>query len=235
MNTSRSERSRPIKADEIAAWYGTFLKPVLTAEQFDALANSINGWLWPRDENAANACTEQEAVHCKHTKEAAYLWDFEKVTEAARTLLDNFAAVQSLRKRLMPNDHDALDALEQLKISLIKTMPMIEFPFGPVHTRPRPPNTSKPWRTYALALSLAIIPEMTKAGLVKISISKNSVLVRIIREVMLRMKIPGAHVTDSAISALLIEFDRYYGLTPQGVGALTTNKTRNFFALVAQS
>jgi hypothetical protein len=234
MSTSRSERSRPIKADEIAGWYGTFLKPVLTAKQFDALANSINGWFWPGDENAANACTEKEAVHCRHTKEAAYLWDFEKVTEAARTLLDNFAAVQSLRKRLMPDDHDALDALEQMKISLTETMPMIEFPFGPVHTRPRPPNTSKPWRTYALALSHAIIPEMTKAGHV-ISISKNSVLVRIIREVMLRMKIPGAHVTDSAISAFLIEWDRYYGLTPQGVEALTTNETRNFFALAAQS
>jgi hypothetical protein len=230
MNTSRSERSRPIKAEEIAAWYGTFLKPVLTANQFDALANSINGWFWPGDENAANAFTEKDVVHCRHTKEAAYLWDFEKVTEAARTLLDNFAAVQSLRKRLMPNDHDALDALEQLKISLTETMPMIEFPFGPVHIRPRPPDISKPWRTYALTITLVIIPEMMKAGHVKISISRNSVLVRIVREVMLCMKIPGAHVTDSAISAFLIEWDRYYGLTPQGVEALTTNKTATFLA-----
>jgi hypothetical protein len=128
----------------------------------------------------------------------------------------------------MPDDHDALDALQQMRISLTETMPMIEFPFGPVHTRPRPPNTSKPWRTYALALSTAIIPEMTNAGHANISISKNSVLVRIIREVMVRMKIPGAHVTDSAISAFLIEFDRYYGLTPLGIEALTTNETRNF-------
>ena len=228
MNTSRSERSRPIKAEEVAAWYGTFLKPALTTKQFGALANSINGWFWPGDENAANASTEKEAVRCRHTKEAAYLWDFNKVTEAARTLLDNLAAVQSLRKRLMPDDHDALDALQQMRISLTETMPMIEFPFGPVHTRPRPPNTSKPWRTYALALSNAIIPEMTNAGHANISISKNSVLVRIIREVMVRMRIPGAHVTDSAISAFLIEFDRYYGLTPQGIKALTTNETRDF-------
>jgi len=34
--------------------------------------------------------------------------------------LDNLAAVQSLRKRLMPNDHDALDALQQLKTRVKK-------------------------------------------------------------------------------------------------------------------
>jgi hypothetical protein len=236
MNTSRSERYRPIKAEEIAAWYGTFLKPVLSAEQFDAIAKAINGWWWPGDEPPADASPETEAASRKYMEEAIYLWDFKQVTKAAKTLLDKLPAIQRQRTKLVPHDYVGLGALEQLSILLTETMPMIEFPWGPGDTREGRPHISKLWQSYALLIGQTIIPEMSKAGHETTSISRNSVIVRIVREVMMRMKIEGAHVTETAISAFLVRWDKFYGLTPQGVETLmTTNETRNFFALVAQS
>ena|ERR1700722_6535065 len=108
MNTSRSERYRPIKAEEIANWYGTSLKPVLIAEQFDAIAKAINGWWWPGDEPPADASPETEAASRKYMEEAIYLWDFKQVTKAAKTLLDSlcktgiFGGVAGDFRRLAP-------------------------------------------------------------------------------------------------------------------------------------
>jgi hypothetical protein len=53
---------------------------------------------------------------------------------------------------------------------------------------------------------------------------------------MMRMKIEGAHVTETAISAFLVRLDSFYGLTPQGVETLmTTNYVRIFCGLPASS
>jgi hypothetical protein len=53
---------------------------------------------------------------------------------------------------------------------------------------------------------------------------------------MMRMKIEGAHVTETAISAFLVRLDKFYGLTPQGVETLmTTNHVGIFCGLPASS
>ena len=226
--------SEAVTAAHVIKWFGRSLNPPVGLAQCAEIASSINGCRWAGEPPPRPGDPGFVRILEPDAADAARWWDFKGVTRAGKTLLHNLPVVTANceRQNWSPQGQARCDALNKLTEALQQAMPYIEFPFGPCERRTGRPSASKQWHTYALILSHFVLPAMIKAGHPNPAISRNSVLVRVVREAMIKMGIEGAKIVSaSTVSAFLTRWDEFYGLTPQGISALTTNDVREFYAL----
>jgi hypothetical protein len=116
---------------------------------------------------------------------------------------------------------------DDLKPSVAELLERILFPFGKHNPKNRSVRASKEWHSYAQILAYFIIRELVKAGHAQPSISRRSVVVRVVRQVLKLKQVPDAQmVTASAVGRFLERWDETSGLTPRGISRLTTKASR---------
>jgi hypothetical protein len=155
-------------------------------------------------------------------------WDFDAVSEAANMVHDNLPAVIKFWANVStPDKKPPAGALLRLQSALAESLEQIDYPFGKVDAVSPSLRPSKSWQSYAQTLAHFIIGEMMKAGHPQPSISRNSVVVRIVDQVMKRKRVPQTNtLSTSTIAAFLGRWEAAYGLTPRGIALLTTNASR---------
>jgi hypothetical protein len=143
-------------------------------------------------------------------------------------LHDNLPAVIKFWANVWtPDKKPPSDALFRLQSALAESLEQIEHPLGRADVMSPRLRASKEWQSYAQILAGFIIAELVKAGHPQPPISPNSVVVRIVDQVMRRKQVPYMEmVTTSAIAAFLKRLDKAYGLTPRGIALLTTIQSR---------
>jgi hypothetical protein len=172
---------------------------------------------WPGDPNP-----EPDLIAA--TTELDELWDFKRVSSAAKLLLAALPEITAHWKeisRLLPDSTICHD-LQELERRLSATLEYIEFPLGRSTTIA--PRIRKPWQNYSLLIARIVINRMTRRGRTHVAISRNSIVVRIVHCAMLHINVEDIQtVTKSGISAFLSRWDQGYGLRPQAIAPLTTN------------
>ena len=80
----------------------------------------------------------------------------------------------------------------------------------------------------ALVIARLVIKVMIDAGHNEPGITRNSIVVRIVRNALIRINFPNTKmITISAIGAHLTRWNNKFGLTPTGIAALTTKHLAN--------
>jgi hypothetical protein len=116
-----------------------------------------------------------------------------------------------------PETRGGFPAIKALEDALSIAQPYTEWPFGE-YERAQSQKTPKAWHTPAHSIALIIIQVLGAAGQTNPAISRNSIVVKIVRKALIRMQVPNFHmITTTAIAAYLTRWDRQYGLTPQGI------------------
>lgn|GEM_PF-3069521 len=226
MKTPRPEGSRKITATEVKKWLGSSKASILGRSQYREIAAGLTKLKWPGDLPSPLGSPwfqKEPEIDPKRW------WDFEAATEAAKTLLKSAPAMLSHweGQRWAPQSRDGYDVIKALGNALFLAMPYIEWPLGYYEHRTRS-KRPKPWHTMALVIARLVINVIVKAGHNEPGITRNSIVVRIVRNALIRMKLPDAKmVTLAAIGAHLTRWDKKYGLTPNGVAALTTKHADN--------
>ncbi len=153
-------------------------------------------------------------------------WDFEAVTEAAKTLLRNAPAMLSHweGQRWAPQTRNGFEVIKALGDALFSAIPYIEWPFG-YYERQGRSKRPKPWHIMALVIAKLVINVMIEAGHNDPGITRNSIVVRIVYNALIRMGFSNVSmITPAAIGIHLTRWNEKFGLTPNRIAALTTNQ-----------
>ena len=154
-------------------------------------------------------------------------WDFKAAANAANTLNESIAKMLVFQEGLLssPETRDSYAAIKSLGDALVTAIPYIEWPFGPYERRSGF-RRAKQWHTYALIIARLTIDELEMAGHGDRGITRNSVVVRVVQNALLRMRIPPQTLSKTAIGAFLTRWNKKYGLTRKAIQALTTKQAR---------
>lgn len=109
-------------------------------------------------------------------------------------------------------------AITTLQDALVIALPYIEWPFGR-YERQTGRRKPKIWHLPARLIANVVIKEIIAAGHDEPSITRNSVVVRIVRKALIRMNYP--EVTNSAIGAYLTRWSQKYRQSPRTRGLTT--------------
>jgi hypothetical protein len=221
MSNARNSGSRKITSVEVRQWFGSSSKAKLHNPQYRKIASHLTKLHWPGDPPPP---ADSPWLATINTEIDDRWWDFQAATAAAKTLRDSFPKMLAFQEGLQwaPETRDGLGAIKQLQASLVVAIPYIEWPFG-YYKRATGYKPPKAWHTYASLVARLVIQEMVVAGHAEPGITRNSIVVRVVRKALIRMTIPYAKtVSNTAIGAYLTRWDKKYGLTPKTIEALTT-------------
>jgi hypothetical protein len=226
MTISSAKNNRTITATEVQEWVGKSSKSVMGKAQFGEIAAGLTRFKWPADPPPPPG---SPWVTKEIEPDPNRWWDFEAVTEAAKTLLKNAPAMLSHweGQRWASETRGGFDVIKTLGDALFFAMPYIEWPLG-YYDRKAPRMRLKAWHTMALVIARLVIKVTIDAGHNEPGITRNSIVVRIVRNALIRMNFPNAKmITTTAIGAHLTRWNNKFGLTPTGIGALTTKQFAN--------
>jgi hypothetical protein len=223
MKNPPRKTSRTITATEVQEWIGKSSKSMLGKAQFREIAAGLTSYRWPVDPPPPPG---SPWVPREIETDPNRWWDFEAAREAAKTLLKSAPAMLSHweGQRWASQSRGGFDVIKALGNALFFAMPYIEWPFG-YYERQARLKRPKPWHTMALVIARLVIKVMTEAGHNEPGITRNSIVVRIVHNALIRMNIQDAKmVTLTAIGAHLTRWDKKFGLTPNRIAALTTKQ-----------
>jgi hypothetical protein len=127
-------------------------------------------------------------------------------------------------QRWAPQTRGGFDAIKTLGDALFYAIPYIEWPLG-YYEQKTGSKRPKPWHSMALVIARLVIKVIVEAGHSEPGITRNSVVVRIVRNALIRMNFLDVKMTTpAAIGAHLTRWDKKFGLTPDGIAALTTKQ-----------
>jgi hypothetical protein len=221
MKLLATKASRTITAAEVRRWVGDSAKSKLGEAQFREIAVGLTKFRWPGDPPPppdSPWLTKEPKV------DPDRWWDFQAATDAVKLLLYSVPRMLSHweRQRWARETRGGYDAIKTLGDALSVAAPYIEWPFGHYERQTRP-KRPKPWHIMALSIARLVLRVMVEAGQKEPGITRNSVVVRLVRNVLIRMNFPNAKmVTPTAIGAHLTRWDKTFGLIPKGIAALTT-------------
>lgn len=218
MKLSQRTASRTITGAEVESWFGTSSKSRLDRKQYCGIAAYLTKIRWPSGPD--NVLDPQPA---KVETEPDKYWDF-AAFDAAKLLHKSLPAILSHWAGLLwaPETHGGYPAIKALQDALVIALPYIEWPFGQ-YERQTGHKTPKNWHLPAVMIAKVLIKEMIAAGHHDPGITRNSVVVRVVNEALIRMGYPHVEmITASAIGAHLSRWDGKYGLTPKRILPLTT-------------
>lgn len=222
---STQTTDRTITTADVKTWFGRSRQAQLADAQYEEIAARLTRFRWKNDPpDDPNSPWLPKPIKTDDKE----WWDFKASLEAAKTLLESAPAMlrhwESLQK--WPATRDGYETIKRLSASLSEAMPYIEWPFGK-YQRQTGRKTPKSWNAPALVIAILIIRTMVSAGHANPAISKNSVVVRVVRSAMIRMEY--GHIQLATIAAHLTAHDRKFGLTPRGIAALTKKHNSALF------
>jgi hypothetical protein len=223
MKPSRAKGSRKITAAEVRRWVGNSKRSKLGPAQCNEIAEALTSYRWPADPPSPPG---SPWVPREIDGDPDRWWDFKATTEAAKALLKSAPAMLSHweGQRWTSQTRDGFDVIKALGDALFLAMPYIEWPFG-YYERQARRRQPKPWHTMAVIIANLVIKVLIESGQNAPGITRNSVVVRVIRNALVRMDFPNSKmITPSAIGMHLERWDKKYGLTPNRVAALTTKQ-----------
>jgi hypothetical protein len=174
---SNAQNTRKITSLEVEQWFGPSSKAQLSDPQYKTIAARLTKMRWPKDPPSL------ASLAMINTQPDDRWWDFRAATNAAKTLCDSFPKMLAFQEGLQwaPETRDGLGAIKRLQEALIVALPYIEWPFG-YHKGAKGYKPPKQWHIYAHSVAQLIIHEMVVAGHAKPGITRNSVVVRVVRK-----------------------------------------------------
>jgi len=218
---SRAKESRTITAAEVREWFGNSGKSKLDEAQYSEIAAGLTKFRWSGDPPPP---PDSPWIPKEIESDPNRWWDFRAATDAAKLLMGSVPPMLSHwdGQRWAPETRGGYDAIKSLGNALSTAMPYIEWPFG-YYKRQTRPKRPKAWHTMALVVAWLVIRVMVQAGHDNPGITRNSVVVRVVRNALIRMNFSNSGIiTLTAIGAHLTRWDKRFGLTPKGIAALTT-------------
>lgn len=198
---SRSDRKEilglplEIVAAEVKTWFGP--KCRLSRTEFERIARELNNF---RPRHPYSSPNFQPPV----LPQKEY-WDRLSVSEAAKTLIQAIPHMLSHWRGLTPTPNSLLgkQAIEHLEKALVLAKHFIDWPFGAYEPRTSR-TTIKPWHPVAVVVARVVVGAMKRGGVSSPGLSRNSVVVRVIKCALRRLEIEGAQmITESAIAMQL--------------------------------
>jgi hypothetical protein len=213
MKARKVEEKRPITAAEVMEWRGGRNKSKITDAQCEIIAIELTSMRWPSDLLTPDLSQTPEVSKDEY-------WDFDRATDAARTLSSDLPAMLRYWKGLLwdPETAGGHPAVQRLQRALSAAMPYIEYPFG--YYEPRSGQKKpKEWHIYAVLIANLITKLLVDAGQAKPALTSNSVTVRIIFEALCRMHFPDKDMRSRpAIGAHLERWRAKYKKTRESTG-----------------
>ena len=188
MTTSLNKAARKISTAEVKQWFGNSRQAQLTEPQYREIAARLTKCRWPGDPPPpADAPWLPRII----TETDDRWWDFRAATDAAKILRDSMPKMLVFQQGLLwaPETRDGYGAIKALEDALVTALPYIEWPLG-FYERRTGYKRPKEWHTYALLVARITIDEMIKAGNAKPGIARNSVVVRVVQQALIRIGIP---------------------------------------------
>ena len=219
MKISRAKESRTITAAEIREWFGNSGKSKLDEAQYSEIAAGLTKFRWPADPPPP---PDSRWIPKEIEADPNRWWDFRAATD--KLLMGSVLPMLSHweGQRWAPETRGGYDAIKSLGDALSTAIPYIEWPFGHYKRQTRP-KRPKAWHTMALVVAGLVIRVMVEAGHDDPGITRNSVVVRVVRKALIRMNFSNSQmITLTAIGAHLTRWDKRFGLDPKGIAALTT-------------
>jgi hypothetical protein len=211
--------SRVITGAEVKGWFGNSCNARLGCAQYGEIAACLTKFRRPSD-TPDFPRFPKDAIEARLNR----WWDFKAASDAAKTLLDSVPAMASHWDglRWAPETCGGYEAIKTLGDALVIALPYIEWPFGH-YQRQTGRKRPKAWHIPAVLIAHVIVKAMIGAGHNEPGITRNSVVVRVVHKALIRMRFPDSEmITATAIGAHLTRWDEKFGLTPKGIGALTT-------------
>lgn len=207
---------RTITANEVESWFGNSSAARLKEKQYSEIAAKLTRFKWsdePAKVGPPNKLTEDDQDRW---------WDFKAVPDAAKLLYASLPAMRRHWKSLErgPETQGGDSVILDLGQALEKALPYIEWPFGK-YKRTTGRKIPKDWHLPAVLIAKVIVRALVESGHTSPAISKNSVVARIVRRALIRMRYLN-EIDTSAIAAHLTRWNKTYGLTPNGIQALIT-------------
>ncbi len=171
---------------EVKSWFENFSQAHLSHAQYSDIAVCLTKWRWPSDQPDAGGSPSIDT-----DSDPESWWDFRGASDSAKMLLDSIPAMLSHWEGLRgaPQTRDGYEAIRSLEAALSIAMPYIEWPFGKYERR-KGPKRPKAWHLPAVLIAQVIINAMVKAGNNSPGISRNSVVVRVVRKALKSNGIP---------------------------------------------
>jgi hypothetical protein len=210
--------SRTITAAEVRDWFGKSPESRLGNAQYCDIAAYLTRLKWPSDPMRRPSSRRS----ADETIESDAYWDFKAATDAAKLLRESIPAMLTHWNGLLwaPETRGGYAAIKTFQDALVITLPYIEWPFGE-YERQTGRKQPKTWQLPAVLIAKVIMKAMIEAGHNEPGITRNSIVVRVIRKALIRMRFLN-EITISAVGAHLTRWDKKYGLTPKGIATLTT-------------
>jgi hypothetical protein len=196
-----AKASRTITAAEVRDWFGKNPKSRLGNAQHREIAAYLTKLRWPSD--AGGLLGPRPSTVEIGTDD---YWDFDAATDAAKLLLESLPAMHRHWNGLLwaPETRGGYAAIKTLQDALVIALPYIEWPFGE-YERQTGRKQPKTWHLPAVMVANVIVKAMIEAGHDEPGITRNSILVRVVRKALIRMRYPYVQmITASAVGAHLI-------------------------------
>jgi len=201
-----SQQSRTITAAEVGEWF----RSSKTRAPSAAICEEVAAWLTrmrgpsdPEDDRTSLDSATQPIDDDRW-------WDFDSATKAAKILIES--GPKMLKHwdglRWAPETRPGYEAIDKLGEALAVALPYIEFPFGqcePALGRKKP----KDWHVPAV-LIFGIIVKALGQSFGTPRLSRNAVMVRVVRSALLRIGYENVKV--GTISQHLTRWNAKYGL-----------------------
>lgn len=198
VKAARRASSRTITATEVRAWFGKSRKSQLGNAQYREIAAYLTKIRWPSDTGPHF----QPCPVATESDESDRYWDFVAAFDAAKLLLESLPAMLRHWNGLKwaPETRGGHPAIKALQDTLTVALPYIEWPFGK-YERQTGRKKSKIWHLPAVMVANVVIKAMIEAGHDEPGITRNSVVVRVVRQSLIRMRYPHVQMITAAQSA----------------------------------
>jgi hypothetical protein len=222
-----TNRAGGVTPDEVLAWFKRGHGPWPSVKRCKEVSGRINKMRWPDDPPKPNKepepfghwwdalielNVEQAAARAKALLDdlPAMLCFWHGLQEAPKEWLpiefDGIELPEGVRKEDLVKQfvpglrvREGYDVIDQLRVALTAALPYIESPFGKYekldHRKRKRP---KDWHAHAVAIAPVIAEALNEAGHEVRSTSHNTILVRVVREALLR--IGYANITEEAVA-----------------------------------
>lgn len=218
---------RTISATDVKEWLGPSQKVRLSESQYRDVAKKLTRLRLSTDPVSRSFARLTKLAQ----PESECWWDFKKATAAAKMLITSCPQMKTHWSNLSwaPETRSGHQAIQNLEAALFAAMPYIEWPFGPPSGKSlRVGNAG--WHVLAHSIAWIVIYALIEAGHDAPGISRNSVVVRVVSQVLIRKGYPHSKmITLSAIGMFLSRWDKTFGLTPRGIARLTTKSPQRYF------
>lgn len=191
---------RAITASEVERWFGPSSRPKLTGAAYANLAEYFTFAQWPTDK--ANPLVSWEIMDDTKSNEISMCRQFHELTTKLVYTAEALRAVWISRAGEVERQV-GYDTLRRLEDAAREASPLVERLYK-INRRPAGWKRPKLWHIYSVAFAQVVIRTLVDAGHKRPAISRNSVVVRVVHHVLVRMGFPDIKMTSqNAIAAHL--------------------------------